>query len=327
MTELVEPLPGVVPARTRHPVRGYLLYLAAALLFALNGTVAKTLLLGGIEATHLSQVRATLAFVILLAFVALTNRRALRLRRAELPMLLVYGVLGIAATQYLFFASIELLPVGITLLIEFTGPLLIAVWFRVVWKHPTRPIVWVALCTAVAGLAIVAQVWEGLTLDPLGLAFAVGAMLALVVYYLSADIQVQRPDPRDPVSLTMWGMGAAALCWAIIQPPWTFPVDAFAGSMQLFGETGPAVPATVLTAWMVILGTVFPFSLVIVSMQHLRASQASAVGMTEPILATAIAWIVLGEALAPVQVLGAAIVLGSVLVAELNRGPASAPAT
>jgi drug/metabolite transporter (DMT)-like permease len=70
---------------------------------------------------------------------------------------------------------------------------------------------------------------------------------------------------------------------------------------------------------MVVLGTVVPFSLVVVSMQHLRASQASAVGMTEPILATVVAWVVLGEALSPIQVVGAAIVLGSVFVAERNR--------
>ena len=156
---------------------------------------------------------------------------------------------------------------------------------------------WVALCTALVGLAIVAQVWEGLTLDPLGVAFAVGAMLALCVYYISADIQVQRPDARDPVSLTMWGMGAAALFWAIVQPSWTIPARRLRGHLHLFGDAGPQVPATALAAWMVVLGTVVPFSLVVVSMQHLRASQASAVGMTEPIFATAIAWIVLGEAL------------------------------
>ena len=98
-----------------------------------------------------------------------------------------------------------------------------------------------------------------------------------------------------------------------------FPLDALAGTFHLFGEGGPEVPAVGLAAWMVVLGTVFPFSLVVVSMQHLRASQASAVGMTEPIFATAIAWVVLGEALSPVQVVGAAIVLGSVLVAERNR--------
>lgn len=319
MTDVVEPLPGVVPARVRHAPTGYLLYLGAALLFAINGTVSKTLLLGGIDASDLSQLRATVAFLILFAFVALTRRSALRIRRREVPLLVVYGVLGIAMTQFLYFAAIERMPIGITLLIEFTSPLLIAIWFRVAWKHPTKPIVWVALVSALAGLAIVAEIWEGLTLDPVGVAFAVGAALALVVYYVSADVQVQRPDARDPVSLTMWGMGAAALFWAIVQPPWTFPAEALSGSLHLFGEGGPTVPVAGLATWMVVLGTVVPFSLVVVSMQHLRASQASAVGMTEPIFATAIAWVVLGEALSPVQVVGAAIVLGSVLVAERNR--------
>ncbi|HEU0244608.1 MAG TPA: EamA family transporter [Candidatus Limnocylindrales bacterium] len=319
MTDVVEPLPGVVPARVRHAPTGYLLYLGAALLFAINGTVSKTLLLGGIDASDLSQLRATVAFLILFAFVALTRRSALRIRRREVPLLVVYGVLGIAMTQFLYFAAIERMPIGITLLIEFTSPLLIAIWFRVAWKHPTKPIVWVALVSALAGLAIVAEIWEGLTLDPVGVAFAVGAALALVVYYVSADVQVQRPDARDPVSLTMWGMGAAALFWAIVQPPWTFPAEALSGSLHLFGVGGPTVPVAGLATWMVVLGTVVPFSLVVVSMQHLRASQASAVGMTEPIFATAIAWVVLGEALSPVQVVGAAIVLGSVLVAERNR--------
>lgn len=70
---------------------------------------------------------------------------------------------------------------------------------------------------------------------------------------------------------------------------------------------------------MIVLGTVVPFSLVVVSMQHLRASQASVVGMVEPIIATVIAWLALGETLEPIQLVGAAIVLGSVMVAERNR--------
>ena len=319
MTDLAEPLPGVPLARTLHRARGYLLYLVAALLFAFNGTVAKTLLLGGVEATRLSQLRATVAFLILLAFIALTRRTALRLRRGEIPLLLVYGILGIALTQFLYFAAIERLPIGIALLIEFTAPLMIAVWFRFGLGHPTKTAVWAALVAALVGLAIVAQAWEGMTLDPLGVLFAVLAAIALAIYYITADMQVRRPDARDPVSLTMWGMGAAALFWALVQPWWTFPWGAFGGSLHLFGEGGPSVPAAGLAAWMIVLGTVLPFSLVVVSMQHLRASQASVVGMTEPIFATVIAWLVLGESLEPVQVLGAGIVLVSVLVAERNR--------
>jgi drug/metabolite transporter (DMT)-like permease len=319
VTDLAEPLPGVVPARIPHPARGYVLYLGAAVLFALNGTVAKTLLLGGLEASDLSQLRATASFLILLVFVALTRRPALRLRRGEIPLLLVYGIFGVALTQWLYFAAIQVLPIGVALLIEFTAPLMIALWFRFALGQPTKPVVWIALVTALIGLAIVAQVWEGLTLDPVGVGFAVLAAVALAVYYVTADMQMQRPEPRDPVSLTMWGMGAAALFWAIIQPWWAFPFEALQGSLHLFGEAGPSVPVVALVTWMVVFGTVLPFSLVVVSMQHLRASQASVVGMTEPIFATGVAWIVLGESFAPIQVAGATLVLASVLVAERNR--------
>lgn len=319
LNDVAEPIRGVAPAPRRHAATGYLLYVVAALLFAINGTVAKSLLLAGFEASALSQLRATVAFLILFAFVAATRRPALRLRRGEIPLLLLFGIVGIALTQFLYFAAIERLPIGITLLIEFTSPLVVAAWFSVAWHHPTRPIVWVALGGALVGLAIVAQVWDGLTLDPVGVAFAIGAMLALVVYYLSADVLVRRPDARDAVSMTMWGMGAAALFWAIVQVWWTFPFEHLGGMQPLFGDTGPLVPVAGLAAWMIVLGTVVPFSLVVVSLQHLRASQASVVGMTEPVIATVIAWLALGETLEPIQLVGAAIVLGSVLVAERNR--------
>jgi drug/metabolite transporter (DMT)-like permease len=319
VADLAEPLPGVPEAARRDPVRGYLLYLCAAVLFSLNGTVAKTLLLAGIEATRLSQLRATLAFLILLAVVVLTNRRALRLRRTEVPLLLLYGVGGIAMTQFLYYAAIARIPISIALLIEFMSPLVIAIWFRFALGHRTPRIVWAALVAAVVGLAIVAQVWEGMTFDPVGVAFAFGAMLALVVYYLSADAAVRLPSPRDAVSLTMWGMGAAALLWAIVAPWWTFPFDVFGRAVHLLGDAGPLVPAWLLAAWMVVMGTVLPFSLVVFSMHHLRASQASTVGMTEPIFATAIAWLALGETMTPVQIAGAVVVLGSVLLAERNR--------
>ena len=319
MTDLAEPPPGVAIAPQANPLRGYALYLVAAFLFALNGTVGKTVMASGVDVWRLSQVRTTGAFIVLLAFVALTNRAALRLRRGELPLLLTYGLLGIAATQALYFFSIQRLPIGVSLLIEFTSPLVIALWFHFGLHHRTKPLVWIGLVMALAGLAVVAEIWDGFTLDPIGVAAAVGAMLALVVYYLTADAQVRGPFRRDPISLTMWGMGAAAAFWAVISPWWTFPWPTLAGSALVEGTGTTAWPIPLLVGYVVLLGTVVPFSLVVLSMQHLRASQASVIGMTEPIMAIGIAWVLLGEVLSPAQLVGAVIVLGGILLAELNR--------
>jgi drug/metabolite transporter (DMT)-like permease len=326
VTEIAEPLPGVIdplpddaPTAGQHAGRGYGFYLVAACLFALNGTVVKAMLMAGLEATDLSQLRATGSFLLLLGFVALTNRGALRIRRGELPLLLVYGVVGIAFTQFLYFVSLQTIPIGISLLIEFTAPLLVAVWFRFGYGYPTKRIVWAALAAAMVGLSIVGQVWSGMTLDPFGVLAAFGASLSLAFFYVAGDRQVRGPSRRDPVSLTMWGMGFAALFWAIVQPVWDFPFAVIGGSIQVVGDSGPVVPVVLPTAYMVVLGTLVPFSLSVLSMQYLRASQVSVMGMTEPIIATAIAWLVLGQTLEPAQIVGAAIVLGAVLVAELNR--------
>ena len=319
MTDLVEPIPGVAPAPQVRAGRGYLLYLAAAVLFSINGPVAKSLMLGGLGATYLSQLRVTGAAIIMLAGLAVLRPATLRLRRAELPLLLVYGVLGVGATQGLYFISITTLPIGVSLLIEFTSPLLITLWFRFALHHPTKRIVWVGLVGALGGLAVVARVWEGFTLDPVGFAAAVAACFALAFYFVSTDMQVRGDHPRDPVSLTAWGMAVAAVFWAVVQPVWTFPLGELAGSAPILGTTGPLVPAWTLSAWIVVMGTVVPFSLVVLSMQHLRASQASTMGMVEPVIATTIAWVALGETLSPVQMVGGAILLGGVVLAERNR--------
>lgn len=319
MSDLAEPIPGVVPGRQTRPALGYSLYLLAATLFALNGTVSKTILLTGIDSTYLSQLRVTLAFLILFVFVAITRPRALRIRRGEIWILLAYGVLGVAMTQYLYFLALETLPVGIALLIEFTAPIMVALWFHFGLRHQTPRIVWLGLVIALVGLAMVAEIWKGFTLDPLGVAAAFGAAAALAIYFLTGDAQVQRPEPRDAVSMTMWGFGAATLFWVIVKPWWTFPWDQLTGSGQPLGVGGPDVPIWWLVASMVILGTVAPFWLIVMSLHHIRASQASVFGMTEPLVATFIAWVALGEVLAPVQIVGAFVVLTGVYLAERYR--------
>jgi drug/metabolite transporter (DMT)-like permease len=93
----------------------------------------------GVEPVRLSQLRVTAAFAVMVVALALTRPGTLRLRRAELPLLAVYGILGVATTQFLYFVAIERLPIGLALLIEFTAPIMVALWFHFGLRHPTRP--------------------------------------------------------------------------------------------------------------------------------------------------------------------------------------------
>ncbi len=196
----------------------------------------------------------------------------------------------------------------------------VALWFRFVLREPTRRTVWLALTVALLGLALVAEVWRGFSFEVIGLLAALGAALALSAHYLVTDRQMRLPEPRDPVSLTMWGFGFASLFWVIVQPWWSFPWSDLSGTSS--GDLGAPLgeqPLWGLSLWMIVMGTVVPFWLVVASMRHLRASQASVVGLTEPLLAILIAWLVLSESLAIVQLVGGALILTGVVLAERSR--------
>lgn len=298
---------------------GYATYLLATLLFAINGTVVKSLLVDDMDAPHLSEIRSAGAFLVLFIVVLLTNRRALVIRRDEWLLLAAYGMIGVFLTQFLYFISLQRLQIGVALIIEFTAPIMVALWIRFGRGQYVRPTVWLGLGLALFGLALIAQVWKGMVLDGVGVLAAFGAAAALALFYLIAEKSRGGSHPRDAISLMMWGLGGATLLWSVIQPWWLFPWATIIHGTTPLGGTGPEMPVSALVAWMILFGTAIPFTLAAQSLGILSASQASIAGMTEPVLASLIAWIVLGEILGPLQMLGGLVVLAGVYVAERSR--------
>lgn len=304
----------------RVPAVGYGLYLIAAALFGFNGTVAKTLLATGIPAARLSELRVTFAFLVMLVILIVTRPAALRIRSwAELRLLAGYGILGVMLTQFLYFVSIHLIPVGITLIIEFTAPFMVALWFRFTRGDAVHRRVWFGMAMALIGLVAIAEIWDGFTLNTLGVIAAWGAAVSLAIYYVLGERCTQEPWKRDSISVTMWGFAGASLVWAILQPWWTFPWHYLQGKSEPWGTWGLQLPLWVLVLSMVLLGTVATFWLVVASFRHISSAQASSIGMAEPVLASVIAWVLIGEALGGWQIVGIAITSAGILIAERSR--------
>jgi drug/metabolite transporter (DMT)-like permease len=305
------------PGRERRPAIGYAMVISAALLFALNGTVSKVVLQSGISPLELTQVRATgafLAFALVLAFV---RRDRLRLTRRELPYLIVFGIAGVALVQWLYFVSISRLPIGIALLIEYIAPILIALWAWAVFKETIRRRIWVALALAIVGLSIVVEAWSGITLDGLGIAASLAAAVAYAVYVLMAERAVRW---RDPASLTAFGFLFAGLFWAVVQPLWQFPVDRLDDTVSLLGHLERfSLPVWVLLLYVVVAGTAITFLLVTAALRHISATRVGIVAMLEPVAASAVAFLWLGESFGTAQLVGGAVVLTAILLAQTAR--------
>jgi len=305
--------------RTSRASTGVLFAIGAAVLFAVNGNVSKVALRSGLSSLELVSVRSAGTALVLLGITALKSPASLRVGRGELGFLALYGVTGIAMVQWLYFVAIQRMPVGIALLFEYTAPLMVAMWVRFVQKQPVRSRLWLGLACALGGLALVAQFWKGMTLDPIGLVSAVGAGAALACYYLMGE-RGQRE--RDPISLMGFSFGFSAVLWAVASPWWTFPLAQLVHRVDLPGVLPGTAPLWLLVLWIIVLGSVVPFLLVLLAVGRLGPARVGLIGMLEPVGAGIIAWVLLGESLNAAQVVGSLIVLVGIVLAETARPPA-----
>ena len=297
--------------------RAEFLMISAAMGFALGGVAAKVLREADMDAFRLTQIRSTGAGLILLTFALIKSRDQLRARRDELKDLILFGIIGVSAVTSFYFFAMKYLFVSVALIIEFTASIWIALYLRFVKKKHISPIMWLGIACAFSGLILVSQIWSSSSLNPIGVLVAFADAFALSYYFLTAD---RLSQTRSPLSLMTWGIGVAAIFWAIILPWWNFPFEYLTESYSLEGNlSGYNAPGWALILWIIIIGTVIPYLLTVTGIRELSAGTSSVIGMIEPIFAGVIAWILLNEALSEIQLIGCAVVLFGIYLADKAR--------
>jgi len=310
-------IPAESVERERQPAIGYAMALGAGTLFAVNGTVSKVILESGMSSLRLTQVRSTGALIGLAAIILATRPRDLRTNRRELVFLAAFGVFGVALVQLFYFLAIHRLEIGVSLLIQYLGVLFVALCARFVLKEHVRRRLWVALALALVGLTLVVGLWHGVSLDGLGVAFSLCSAVTFAAYMLLAERAVGH---RDPISLLCFGFLFAAVFWAIVQPWWSFPFDVPGRSVSLLGNLSDLhLPIWTLMTWMIVVGTIVPFFLIVGSMRHITATKAGILAMVEPVVASLIAWVWLDETLSGTTLVGGAVVLAGIVLAQSSR--------
>lgn len=303
------------------PALGVVLVTTAALTWGFNGTVSKLLIQGGYDPVQLTALRTAGAFLGLLTIILITRGpRSLAITGRELPRLVASGALGMFGVPMLYFFSISRLPVGIGLLFEYTAPAVVALWLRFGEGQQVHRRLWAGLALCLLGLASVAELWAGeLRLDALGVLAGLAAALLLAGYYVLGARSVAS---RDPMSATCWMLGVAAVASALVRPWWNFDWD-------LLGGRSEGQPMWLLASYLIVGGTLVPFLLLVFAMRHLPPTSVGILGMTEILLASAFAWVLLGEALNLAQIAGGVVLVAGVVLAEsarVTRTPAPAVA-
>lgn len=300
--------------------RGEFLLITASMGFALGGVAAKVLREANMDAFRLTQIRSTGAGLILLGIALIKGKEQLYARRDELKDLIFFGVVGVGAVTSFYFFAIKYLYVSVALIIEFTASIWIALYLKFVKKKQISALMWWGIACAFSGLILVSQIWSSSSLNPLGVAVAFADAFALALYFLFAERLTQT---RTSLSLMTWGIGVAAIFWALVLPWWSFPFEYLTNIYSLAGNlSGYSAPGWALVLWIVIIGTVIPYLLTVTGIRELSAGTSSVIGMIEPIFAGIIAWILLNEALSAIQLIGCVVVLLGIYLADKAKAVA-----
>jgi drug/metabolite transporter (DMT)-like permease len=218
-------------------------------------------------------------------------------------MAILVGVGGLLTNNFLYFLAIHLTGVATALLLQYQAPILVALYVAVVRRERPSHRLLASLLLSVIGCALVVRITDPtiFRVNLPGVLAGLGAAAAFAVYILTSRAALRS---MRPWTLVTYGYLVASVAWLPIVPPWGVLQEGF--PLETWG-----VFLAIAT-----VGTVLPFGLFISGLAHLPPAQASILAMLEPVVAAVAAFLILGESLLPLQLVGGGLVLAGVALVK-----------
>ena len=281
---------------TGRDATGIALATVAAVAFGTLAISAKFAYRAGAEIVPLLAVRF-LGAAVLLAIFHVVTRRSLKVPRGALWKLLLLGGVGYGLETALFFAAVERAPAGVVALIFYSYPM-----WTVLLGFATKlePFKWKlvgALVLGSCGVAVVFSPESGGLAGPL---FALGAALAVAVWFLGMQVVLRVVDPYGAAFWTSAGAAGAtgAVALLVAEP---LPAEAI-------------IPGATLA-----VASAFAFITIYAAITRIGSSRAAVAAMVEPVATITLAALLLDETLTARVLVGAALILSALPILALTR--------
>lgn len=283
--------------------RGYFYAIAAALLWAISGSSAKYLFQAGVTPTQLVQLRTVIATTTLLLWLVMRYPHLLRISPTDIGYFALYGLVGIAGLQFTYLLAISKIQVAAAILLQYLAPAFIVLHTVLFVRERISLSTGAALALATLGCYLVVGAYnlELLSLNRVGIISGILSGLAFAWCSIHGEHGMRR---YNPWTVLLYALFFGAVVWNVAHPP-----------LESFFHSYRAVE----WGWILyigILGTLAPFGLYLEGVNLIRSTRASITAILEPIAAGLLAFWFLGEAMAPPQIAGGILVLGSIILLQ-----------
>jgi drug/metabolite transporter (DMT)-like permease len=303
-------------------LRGYFYVAAATFCWGISASLGRAAftgrLFGGLEPIDpliLAQARTTVAFVLVAPVLwMMRGRERVVLPRREMLRAFILGVFGLAVSNYAYYLAIQKTTVATAIILQYIAPVWVLLYMLITrQQHATAARVW-GVVLAVAGCVFAIGVFAGtrhapflslaagsIKLNTTGVIAAEVAAVSFAFYSVYGRHLLQQFDRWAVLTNSLLG---AALMWMVVNPPWKIIRAHYSaaqyGFMVLFSITSAAIP----------------FSLYFAGLHYLDATRVIVTAALEPVFSVLIAAVALGEIVAPMQVVGMAVVLSAILLIQ-----------
>ena len=286
--------------------KGYLYVVIAALMWASSGTAGKALFDAGMSPFDLVQIRVTLASSIMFLVFLIFSRDLLRLRTKDIPFFLFLGgvVMAVVTGSYLY--TISKIQVAAAILIQYLAPIFVAIFAMLFWKERPTFTKITALSLAFGGCFLVVGGYS-LALVQMNLLGILGGLTSAITFAGYSLLGERAMHRYKPWTVIFYALAFSALTWHVFYPPFTY-----IGAGYSLAQWG-------WIFYISIVGTILPFGLFFAGINYIRSTRASITATLEPIFAGFLAFILLGESLLLLQVVGGCMVIVAIVLLQLQQ--------
>jgi drug/metabolite transporter (DMT)-like permease len=292
---------------------GLLLAVGSAFAFGSSGPFAKSLMEAGWSPTAAVTARLAGGALLMVIFATIVKPDWLREAVQHGKTVVAYGLIPIAGAQLCYFNAVAHLSVGVALLLEYTAPILVVGWVWATTRRRPGGLTLIGVALAIAGIMLVLNVFSGAHINLIGVGWALAAAVCAACYFVMSDSVVTDGDGLNSITLATAGLVVGAAAVAALGAT---------GLMPLAFSTNDAVVAGWTTSWLLpvvalaLIPTAIAYTLGIMGISRLQPRFASLVGLSEVMFAVLAAWVLLGEAVTPLQACGGVVVLVGLALAR-----------
>jgi drug/metabolite transporter (DMT)-like permease len=299
---------------------GLLLALVSAASFGLSGALARGLTDVGWSPGAVVLARITVAALVVAPLASRALRGRWGLLRRNSRMVLLYGAVPVAGTQFAYFSAVATMDVGPALLIEYTAPAAIVLWLWLRRGERPRALTVAGAGVAAVGLVLVLDLLSGADLALDGVLWALAAMLGAATYFvMSADTRSGVP----PLALAGSGLAVGSVGLGVLGLVGVLPMRATTAAPTYAGE---AVPWWLPFIGLGVVTAAIAYTTGIAASRRLGSRLASFVALLEVVAAVIAAWLLLDQLPGMLQLVGGVFIVAGVIIVKLGERPTGADA-